>query len=62
MASFDSSSLIGKKMTSVKFFAMPVFFFVTITKVGIKLFDEKNFEEFKYIKASVKTCYFRIGI
>ena len=60
MASFDSSSLIGeKKMTCVKFFEMPVFFLVTITKVGLKLFDEKIFEEFK---ACVKTCYFRIGI
>ena len=59
MASFDSSSLIGKKMTCEILRNACFFFFVTITKVGLKLFDEKIFEEFK---ASVKTCYFRIGI
>ena len=59
MATFDSSSLIGKKKWHVKFFAIrPGFLiFVTITKVGLKLFDEKFFV--KSSKASVKTCYFR---
>jgi hypothetical protein len=60
MAFFDSSSLIGKKMTCEILCNACFFFLVSITKVGLKLFDEKIF--FDEFKASVKTCYFRIGI